>query len=282
LPHVQFLEEAEIAVRTELPETPVVGLGFEIEIEKLKEYCRDKHSFSQMASFLSVSKAQVCQSISNYHIPIKISEGFVYKGQLNDLGQMHGTGKLFGEELLIERKNASGIAALDSRASGVGGVQADEYVVSEVYVGEFKEHQMHGHGKLILPGKLMYEGQFEEDNFTGIGTFRGVDGFTYTGAYQDGLRTGQGTLKNAEFEFSGKFLDDKLTTGKLVCAVGTVYEGEFRNFDRHGRGKEKLINGEEVIGTWENGKVVGACKLKKLDDTIVDYDNIRELQRALA
>ncbi len=61
--------------------------------------------------------------------------------------------------------------------------------------------------------------------------------------------------------YEGEWKDDKRNgRGKLTWANGDVYEGDFKNDKRNGRGKETYDNGDFYEGEFKNGKVHGRGK----------------------
>ena len=93
-----------------------------------------------------------------------------------------------------------------------------------VYVGEFKNDTLHGHGKLTNTSKQMsyegdwqankmhgmglylwddgrrYQGQYVADKKTGFGVYMWIDGRVYYGMWKDGAQHGEGTIVNPNME----------------------------------------------------------------------------------
>mmetsp|Transcript_65407 Transcript_65407/g.175478 ORF Transcript_65407/g.175478 Transcript_65407/m.175478 type:complete len:93 (+) Transcript_65407:779-1057(+) len=57
------------------------------------------------------------------------------------------------------------------------------------------------------------------------------------------------------------------TYGKVVNTDG-VYEGEFKDDRRHGKGTMTYVNGSKYEGSWQAGKKYGQGTLMEADGTI--------------
>ena len=84
------------------------------------------------------------------------------------------------------------------------------------YVGQFRQNQKHGMGRMEIPdsngGKTIYEGQWSDDKFEGRGKICFANGDIYRGTVKDGKPHGHGMMKQGKFMGSG----------------ASVYNGEFQ------------------------------------------------------
>jgi len=86
-----------------------------------------------------------------------------------------------------------------------------------------------------------YEGEIENGEPNGIGIWIQCDGSRYVGQFVNGLREGTGT-----FTWSDR--GDELES---------VYQGEYNNNRRHGKGKRTYGNGSIVEGYWIDNDFIG-------------------------
>ena len=86
-----------------------------------------------------------------------------------------------------------------------------------------------------------YEGEIENGEPNGNGIWTQCDGATYVGQFVNGLREGIGTFTWADRE-------DELES---------VYQGEYKNNRRHGKGKRTYGNGSIVEGYWIDNDFIG-------------------------
>ena len=93
------------------------------------------------------------------------SDGSVYDGPTNDVGERHGKGRL-------------------------------TFANGDVYEGDFAHDQMHGQGRYEYHNRSVYEGSFYEGQQHGQGTYAWSDGRTkYVGPFANGQPHGEeGTL----------------------------------------------------------------------------------------
>lgn len=176
------------------------------------------------------------------------SKNEAYIGQINNLRQKHGFGKLlsplyerigtwvndrfhgWGRETrkngdifegkfvndILEGKgkyksgNILYLGDFDNyNKHGKGELFTDQYH----YVGEFVNNRFHGKGRIEIYEKGVYEGDFDKDDITGYGIFKYDDGKFYEGKFVEGKRQGY---------------------GKLTTSEGKIYEGNFYNDEYQG------------------------------------------------
>tara|TARA_B100001175_G_scaffold72067_1_gene59867 strand:- start:868 stop:2712 length:1845 start_codon:yes stop_codon:yes gene_type:complete len=133
---------------------------------------------------------------------------------------------------------------------------------SGIYEGTLLNGLMHGKGKFVYDNGNIYEGDWIRNKRTGKGKYTSKSGEIYEGSFIDGNRQGKGKItypngnsydgdwsqnkKNGKGKmiydgdlYEGDFIDDKFNgIVKVVYADDSgVYEGEWKNDFRIGRGK---------------------------------------------
>ena len=86
-----------------------------------------------------------------------------------------------------------------------------------------------------------YEGEIENGKPHGNGTWIQMNGATYVGQFINGLREGIGTF----------------TWSSQGPESGSVYEGEYKNNRRNGKGKRTNEDGHIQDGNWINNEFIG-------------------------
>ncbi len=155
-----------------------------------------------------------------------------------------------------------------------------EFPTGAVYVGEFKNGEIHGAGVCVYPDGSKYEGRWEHRFPEGYGTRTYADGKDRTGFWKKGLPVDE----------AGNYLDDELVARGLEevekvlqtgCILGnckegqgiyaypdgTRYEGAFKNSLPNGNGVFYFINGEKYVGDFEDGKRSGKGKMVRRDNS---------------
>lgn len=75
------------------------------------------------------------------------------------------------------------------------GVGMYKYYSGDVYLGDWKDDQMHGKGVIIYADAERYEGTFFKGLKHGMGNFYSLDGSVFKGEYSNGKREGSGSIK---------------------------------------------------------------------------------------
>ena len=119
------------------------------------------------------------------------------------------------------------------------------YKNGDVYEGEWKDFQRHGQGKLIQTDGTSWEGPWFKDkkHGRGIATIFGTkDAMTYEN--DKIIKIWEiGNIENGH--------------GKHIYRNGKVYEGEWKDFQRHGQGKITYPVGVSWEGPWFQDKMHG-------------------------
>eukprot|EP00930_Biecheleria_cincta_P028595 TRINITY_DN19960_c0_g1_i2.p1 TRINITY_DN19960_c0_g1~~TRINITY_DN19960_c0_g1_i2.p1 ORF type:complete len:273 (-),score=27.76 TRINITY_DN19960_c0_g1_i2:113-931(-) len=104
------------------------------------------------------------------------------------------------------------------------------------YTGQWRGHQRHGEGVLVVTGPSSpsggtYEGQWREDKLHGFGKWLQKDGSSYEGEWSQDKKNGTGVEKWPDgATYEGEYLEGvKHGTGNFTSALGTSYNGHFKH-----------------------------------------------------
>lgn len=167
------------------------------------------------------------------------------------------------------------------------------YASGAIYIGEFKDGEIHGIGACHYSDGSKYQGQWVYRYPEGRGTKTMPNGAKWTGNWKKGqpvddkgnmltnifpdqeseidmvevqtgcisgnCQTGDGVFGYANgSKYEGKFRDGKPHgSGTFTDINGEVYVGLFRNGLRSGQGTLYLADGSKMIGQWKEGGYVG-------------------------
>lgn len=182
---------------------------------------------------------------------IKLPNGALYQGQTknqiyNGKGRLtHPNGDIYQGEWVDGKAHNNGCFA--------------QFAEGSLYDGDWHMDAMHGRGKLLWDfGKCSYEGDFENGQRTGEGVYKkGIE--TYTGSVKDGQFHGDGTYvfdysqpheEKNQVVYEGIFKNHKIISGTKYFADGSIYQGEFQDYNMHGGGSIQYPNGTVYIGTF--------------------------------
>jgi hypothetical protein len=178
-----------------------------------------------------------------------------YVGEYSANGNKHGYGRMvYVTGDIYEGQFADGMR------NGQGTLR---YFGGDVYVGQFKDDLRDGYGELYRANGNQYKGYWVNDLREGspvegkTNVFTWVHGARYEGGYHKDKREDDNGyyLYEDGAVFIGSFKNDKRNGwGKMSYARGDVYEGEWRDYNRHGRGTLYTHNtGKTITGTWVDG-----------------------------
>ena len=102
-----------------------------------------------------------------------------------------------------------------------------------------------------------YEGEIENGKPNGNGIWTQMDGATYVGQFVNGLREGVGTF----------------TWSSQGPESGSVYEGEYKNNRRNGKGKRTYRDGSILEGDWKDNELWNGTKYDKEGNISGKYVN---------
>jgi hypothetical protein len=198
-----------------------------------------------------------------------LSHTFIYTGERNEKGEMHGTGRL-------------------------------EYRKGHFYEGEFKNNQRHGKGKITFIDKSSYEGDWSKDEMNGDGKYTYFNGDVYEGGIVEGRRDGFGKMTYANGDvYEGHWKKNRREgEGKVHYKNGDEFVGHWHKDLREGKGRLTDATGKVLEeGEYEddeppfNMTTVGSVKSKinnflgdtgKNIDEVVNSDGSKKIQKALS
>eukprot|EP00741_Cyanophora_paradoxa_P025073 tig00000342_g24201.t1 len=160
---------------------------------------------------------------------------------------MHGKGTL---EFRDGRKYEGGMQ--DNQPSGIGFLT---YPDGSKYEGQFRDGSREGKGKMTYANGDIYDGDWARDAKEGYGLYISEDGLRFEGTYSGDKRNGPGAIVDANGSKAvGQWRDDQLLGQiEIVYPSGAKYLGEWGGTtgqSRHGRGRMTYINGDVYDGEW--------------------------------
>ena len=127
------------------------------------------------------------------------------------------------------------------------------------YIGEFKFGVFHGKGTYTWDDGKKYQGEWDLGSESGYGTLVKPNGDKYEGEWAHGLPNGQGIFfygPNSEWPghiYNGEYKDDKRQgKGTYSWPNGDKYVGEWKDDIRHGHGTFTLATGDKYVGEWKD------------------------------
>lgn len=235
-----------------------------------------KHGFGRLTTTEYDYEGEWSEDLRHGFGKIKYKKGDYYEGDWEH-DKKNGRGKLIEKKLFGVFAETYEGEFRDDQKEGEG---RQELKSGLVYTGQFLAGKFHGEGKLEdQANKYSYKGRFLNGKQHGRGTEKYVDGSSYEGSFLNGLKHGKGEYKNS---LGYSYLGDWACGVKQGYGVEMnsgdspqidrafreqvekkfVYEGQFWNNARHGRGK--LILASEIFaGGFVHGKLNGVvCNLK--------------------
>ena len=157
----------------------------------------------------------------------------IYIGDINNLRQRHGYGRLICPEFEKE--------------------------------GTWKNNRFNGWGREIRDNGEIYEGKFINDSLTGKGKYK-KGNILYIGDFEDYAQHGKGELFTEEYHYTGDFNKNGFDGyGRIELYDIGVYEGEFKDKEITGYGVFKYCNGDFYEGDMVGGKKEGFGIFKRAD-----------------
>ena len=190
----------------------------------------------------------------------RINELMIYKGEFLN-GERNGKGKEYNYKYIIFEGEY-----LNGKRSGKG----KEYSYNKlIFVGEYLKGEKNGKGKEYehKTGELIFEGEyFKGERWNGKGKEYKYGEIIFEGEYINGKKifsNGEEYIEkkkdnndeSIKIDIINKFKDGKVYA-KEYCDGELIYEGEYLNGKRNGKGKE--YKGGELIldGEYFNGEII--------------------------
>ena len=131
----------------------------------------------------------------------------------------------------------------------------------KIYVGEFKNGERHGKGKLIWADGSTYDGFWQDDVRHGVGIFTNADGHFYNGKWKSGKKHGKGVQNNEDgSSFEGEWFEDELIEStELQYAGHTVVKIGEQLWMRKNLDVDTFRNGDPIphVSSFEEWKEYG-------------------------
>jgi len=136
-------------------------------------------------------------------------------------------------------------------------------IENKVYEGQMKDGKRNGKGRIYNMsdpfGDDVYEGEWKDDLKHGKGIYKYDKDFIYNGDWLYGKKEGKGYLKKPGIYYEGDWKNDTIEgRGKMIYINENnkkeVYEGEFKDSQRHGKGIYKYNDGKIYNGEWKLGE----------------------------
>ena len=156
---------------------------------------------------------------------------------------------------------------MDGRVTGKGILKNAK---GNLYVGDFVESRRHGYGELDT-NRIHYKGGFLGDRLNGKGIIHfKIEGHDYDGDFKDNEINGNGVFR---------WTNGDVYDGQITYANGQIYEGNYVNGVKEGKGKLTYPNGFVYDGDFIGGRPRGNANIISDGKTIpVQYSDGRFYQ----
>lgn len=133
--------------------------------------------------------------------------------------------------------------------------------------GYWQAGKPHLLARCLFPNGDYYEGEFIQGQRSGSGQLLTFDNsLTYKGQWAYNKRNGTGREAVQDVIYEGNFLNDAKTgRGKFQWADGSWYEGDLLNGEIEGEGEYRWSDGRWYKGQWKEGKMHGNGELNTAD-----------------
>lgn len=202
------------------------------EIKHLKKKYRFKGSFKE--------------GKEEGHSGVMTIEGVgTYRGTFKN-GQIHGDGVFESED---------GSTTFEGKWSKGHYESGTLKQFEEIYSGEFSEDKYHGDGKLRFANGDIYKGKFSGGKASGSGKMTYVqEGKKIEGSFKNGKPNGNCIVYMGEDKFRGYMKNGQFGTNDIIIEYGSggKYNGQLKDFKRHGKGKMIYPDNSYYEGEWED------------------------------
>jgi hypothetical protein len=153
------------------------------------------------------------------------------------------------------------------------GIWFENWTGNGLYEGQVLNGKRHGTGKFSAnAGKKRYEGEWKDNCFHGWGILESdverYDGIWSNGEFKSGIVCKE--IGIAEL-YEGEWRDgERNGKGRLSGRLGEIYEGMWKNGKRNGFGKQVYVNGKVYEGEWSENYENGFGKLIYPDGNVYE------------
>ena len=180
----------------------------------------------------------------------RLSDGSIYDGELNDVGQPEGRGVMYYSD--------GGISEGGWRNGLLHGQGRRVSPQGDVFIGQWDSGKMHGQGRVRYTNRNYYEGGWNNDLQDGSGVEVWGDGSRFEGNYSYGLKNGEGRFMWPDGSYyCGEFVNDQIHGSGKYCWTNREYEGEWSQNKMQGRGVFKWKDGKMYEGEYLNDQKHG-------------------------
>ena len=149
----------------------------------------------------------------------------------------------------------------DFTAEGIKQGYGEEIMANKtIYMGVYQNGKFSCEGMLVYENGDYYIGNFYNGNVCNKGTLVLTDYITYTGEWKDNKKNGYGieTCHEDESVYEGEFVNgEKEGKGVLKFKDGSYYSGNFKNSKFDGEGQFNWPDGKKYVGEFREGKIHG-------------------------
>ncbi|KAF2070506.1 hypothetical protein CYY_008172 [Polysphondylium violaceum] len=208
---------------------------------------------------------------------------------LDNVRHGHGKSSEMEGKLVYEgmwehgKRHGPGVFTLPNDAYIKGIWEHDELIFGQEinedqaeYLGEYKDNQWHGKGKLMVKQSTLYCGEFKNGSPNGQGSWTSANQIVENDNWVDGVANGMGRFVSKGLEVQGNWTNNNINYGVIKRDQHGVYIGEFNKFIPNGSGKEYFVDGSFYKGSYVDGKRSGQGYFQWSDGTSYRGEWVRD------
>lgn len=224
-------------------------------------FCAEDHPAPVVDGRLLVNETDSLVGVeSSTHVGrFVMSNGDVFAGEWRGHGERHGQGSYVWA---VDGSRYDGDWVCNQREALCGKMW---YGNGDVYQGAWRADKRCGCGTMHFANGAVYEGEWVSDEINGEGTMIYANGDIYEGNWRKGLREGRGRLRLKQNIGPGATVDRAATlTRRSLLAIlatataedigGGLYDGDWVDGVREGKGVMIYADGTRYSGSWKNDK----------------------------
>ncbi len=199
-----------------------------------------------------------------YNGPIKSNRSITYEPIDDQVFNNFKNNNSNKKVMLISSKNEH----IRDGPNGIFYFEDSNNVLTEKYIGDWKNNVRHGKGKHIYLDNSTYDGDWEKDLRNGTGIYVQKDNlnniiYCYDGNWKDDVKYGKGKINYPSgISYDGNWENDKANGLGTFKKLNSIYIGQFLDDKRHGNNgvyefKNEGITEYKYIGQWKNDKFNG-------------------------